>query len=384
MSTNNYDIIIAGGGLSGLSLAWNLAKKGYKKKVLVVDSTFAPGNKKTWCFWDSSSPPFANIIYKSWRKTYFSAPEFDSFLYMNKYQYHCIRESDFKEHVLTELKKHSNFTLLEENVLDFSSNKNKAAMVTKSSETFLADYIFQSIFEPKSKKKVKYPLIQHFYGLEIKTSVPVFDPGCFTIMDFDESFSDGTAFTYVLPFLNNRALVEYTVFSRKVFDTKKEYKEKVRSYLKERYNLEKDDYEIKRKEYGEIPMSDKVYPITYTDRIFNIGTSGGLTKASTGYTFLRIQKFVDELSNNLLAGNSITSPELSKARFKYYDLLLLHILDKQSTTSVRVFRDLFKNNSIDKVFDFLSEDTNFLEDIKIMSSVPPMPFIRAISRNPKL
>ncbi len=384
MSTNNFDIIIAGGGLSGLSLAWHLAKNGYKKKVLIVDSTFAPGNKKTWCFWDSAPPPFPEIIYKSWRKTYFSAPEFDSFLYMNKYQYHCIRESDFKEYVLTELKKHSNFTLLEESVLDFSSNKKKAALVTKSSETFLADYIFQSIFQPSSKKKVKYPLIQHFYGLEIKTSVPVFDPGCFTIMDFDESFSDGIAFTYVLPFLNNRALVEYTVFSRKTFEKKKEYKEKVREYLKSTYNLERDDYEIKRKEYGEIPMSDKIYPVTYTDRIFNIGTSAGLTKASTGYTFLRVQKFVQELARILLEDKSILVPDLAKPRFKYYDLLLLHILDKHPNTSVKVFRDLFKNNSIDKVFDFLSEDTNFLEDLKIMSSVPPMPFIRAISRNPKL
>ncbi len=64
MSSNKYDIIIAGGGLSGLSLAWYLAKGGYEGEVLVVDATFAPSNSKTWCFWSKEKPPFHEIVYK--------------------------------------------------------------------------------------------------------------------------------------------------------------------------------------------------------------------------------------------------------------------------------------------------------------------------------
>ncbi len=384
MSTNKFDIIIAGGGLSGLSLAWNLAKGGYEGEVLVIDSTFAPQNTKTWCFWDKADPPFPEIIFKKWKKTYFSALDFEGFLYMNKYSYYCIRQSDFKEFVLTELKKRKNFTLLEENVLDFSSNKNKAALVTKNSDTYLADYIFQSIFKPEVDRESKYPLVQHFLGFEIKTTIPVFDPATITLMDFDESFEGGVAFMYVLPFKGNRALIEYTVFSQEPLKSKKEYRSKIRTYLKEKYNLEKEDYEVKRKEYGEIPMEDQKYPATYSSKVINLGTMGGFTKPSTGYTFKRVQNYVKILSESLIKGKEPVLPAGSEFRYRYYDLLILHILSNSDKESLKVFRDLFKNNTLDDVFDFLSENTSILEDLKIMSSVPSIPFIKAIGKNLKV
>ncbi len=233
------------------------------------------------------------LYIKKWRKSFFSALDYDAFLYMIDYTYYCIRESDFKEYVLTELQQKKNFHLLEESILDFSSNQKKAALVTKSSDTYLADYIFQSIFKPTpdGNKKPKYPLVQHFLGLEIKTNIPVFDPETFTIMDFDEDFDGGVAFIYVLPFRQNRALVEYTIFSSTPLEKKKKYSKKVKSYLKEKFNLSREDYQIKRKEYGEIPMEDSPYMPTYAPKIINIGTVGGLTKPSTGYTFTRIQEY---------------------------------------------------------------------------------------------
>ena len=45
-----YDIIIAGAGLSGLSLAWYLIKEKYSGQILLIDKSFAPTNHKTWCF----------------------------------------------------------------------------------------------------------------------------------------------------------------------------------------------------------------------------------------------------------------------------------------------------------------------------------------------
>lgn len=382
MKANKYDIIIAGGGLSGLSLAWYLLKGGYDGQVLIVDSTFAPTNTKTWSFWCKEKPPFHEIIYKTWNKAFFSALDYDSFLYMTKYSYHCIQESDFKEYVLTRLKKKSNFHLVEEGILDVSSNKKKAVLVTKSSDTYVADYIFQSIFKPPlfKKKNLKYPLIQHFYGVEIKTRDALFDPGTFTIMDFDESFKKAPAFIYVLPFKYNRALIEFTVFSKKPLK-KKEYRQKIKQYLFEKFGLQKDDYEITRKEYGEIPMDDRPYIPFYKNKILNIGTVGGLTKPSTGYTFLRVQKYSEKLAQSIIDGKDPLLPTKSKARYRYYDLLLLHVLSNSTEDSLQVFKDLFQKHPIDTIFDFLSEDTNIYQDLKIMYSVPASPFLRAIVNN---
>ncbi|MEQ9266707.1 MAG: lycopene cyclase family protein [Balneolaceae bacterium] len=384
MKTNKYDIIIAGGGLSGLSLAWYLLKGGYKGEVLIVDSTFAPGNTKTWAFWFKGKPPFNEIVYKTWRKTFFSSQGYDSFLYMNEYSYHCIRESDFKEHILTEIKKKPNFHLLEEGILDVSSNKKKAVLITKSSDSYIADYIFQSIFKPPlfKKKDLKYPLIQHFYGIEIKTRDPIFDSGTFTIMDFDESFTEAPAFMYVLPFREDKALLEFTVFSKKTLK-KKEYRKKIKAYLFEKFGLQKEDYKIKRREYGEIPMDDRPYIPFYKNKILNIGTVGGLTKPSTGYTFTRVQEYSKKLAQSIIDGKEPVLPTKSKARYRYYDLLLLHVLSSSTEESLNVFKDLFQKHSIDTIFDFLSEETNVIQDFKIMNSVKASPFLKAIVKNIK-
>ena len=374
-----YDLIIAGGGMSGLSLAWYLAKGGYKGEVLVVDSTFAPINEKTWCFWTKEAPPFKQIIYRTWNKAFFSALDMNAFLYLKDYSYHAIRSGDFKELVLTELRKQSNFTLLEENILSVSSNSSKAVLLTKNGDTYLSDYIFQSVFRPDWKKP-KYPLIQHFLGFEIDTEHSVFDPATFTIMDFDPSFNEGVAFMYVLPFNHNKALLEFTVFSNSTLD-KEVYEKKIENYMDIKYGLHVSEYKVQRTEYGEIPMQDLNYQPTYEQNIINLGTMGGLTKPSTGYTFLRAQEYTKELAYSIISGNSPLLPPQSKFRYRYYDLLLLHILSSSTEDSLAIFRDLFKKNRFDAVLSFLSEDSSFVQDLKIMNSVPYMPFFKVFFFN---
>ncbi|MEQ8523233.1 lycopene cyclase family protein [Gracilimonas sp.] len=377
-----YDVIIAGGGLSGLSLAWYLAKGGYKGEVLVADSTFAPTNDKTWCFWTNKEPPFRDIVYKRWKKTWVSVLDYSTFRYLNEYSYYCIRSGDFREYVLRELKKYKNFDLLEDNILDFSSSNTKAVMLTKGGDSYIANHIFQSVMKPKNldRSQIKYPLIQHFLGWEIKAIEPAFDPETFTIMDFDSEFSPGVGFMYVLPFTPEKALLEFTVFSGEPME-KKKYKKKIRHYLLHELGLDKDHYEIERKEYGEIPMEDRPHIPFYDKNIFNLGAVGGQTKPSTGYTFTRIQDYTQKLAQNLIQGFDPLPPQQSKFKYRYYDLLLLHILTNSTEDSLRVFRSLFKKNNFDELFRFLGEETSFKQDLKIMSSVPYIPFFKAIWKN---
>ncbi|MEX0719528.1 MAG: lycopene cyclase family protein [Balneolaceae bacterium] len=380
-----YDLIIAGGGLAGLSLAWYLAKGGYPGEVLVVDSVFAPINDKTWCFWSKEKPPFKEVIYKKWKKTWVSVLDYKTFQYLNEYTYYCIRSGDFKEYVLTELRKHKNFDLLEEIIEDLSTNKNKAELLTKSGDSYHANYIFQSVLKPKNldRSKIKYPLIQHFLGWEIKTFEPAFDPETFTIMDFDNEFTPGVGFMYGLPYSHHIMLLEFTAFSNAPLK-KEEYKKKIKKYLYYQFGLDEGDYEIQRKEYGKIPMEDQPYLPYYGNNIINLGAVGGQTKPSTGYTFMRIQDYSQMLANALILGQEPPLPGLSKFKYRYYDLLLLHILSNSTEESLKVFRSLFKNNKLDEIFRFLGEETNFQQDIKIMSSVPYIPFFKAIFNNIRL
>lgn len=377
-----YDIIIAGGGLSGLSLAWYLAQGGYEGEVLIVDSTFAPANDKTWCFWTQKEPPFKEIIYKKWNKSWVSVLDYNTFRYMHSFSYYCIRSGDFREYVLRKLKKLKNFTLLEEDILDLSSNKSKASLITKNGDTYLANYIFQSILKPRELKDgdIKYPLKQHFLGWEINSIENTFDPETFTIMDFDDDFTPGVGFMYVLPYTQQKALIEFTVFSEELLE-KKEYKRKIRHYLYHNFGLDKDHYEITRKEYGVIPMEDRPHHPYYEQNIINLGSVGGQTKPSTGYTFTRIQDYTQKAAQELIDGLPPSPPSPSKFKYRYYDLLLLHILSNSTDQSLRVFRALFRNNQFDEILAFLGESTTFKQDLKIMSSVPYIPFFKAIWHN---
>lgn len=382
METNKFDIIIAGAGLSGLSLAYYLIKGGYSGKVLVADKSFAPSNTKTWCFWEKELQDFHPIVRKSWKKGYFSSLDYQTFLYMHDYTYYCVQESEYKEFILRKIRQAPNFTLLEEPILDFSSNKKKAVMITKSSDTYLTDYIFQSLMLPDAvtSDSIKYPLIQHFLGWEIRTNRPVFDPETITFMDFDNE-ADDPSFMYLLPETSNRVLAEYTVFSEQVYAEKEKYEEKIRAYLLRRFRLEPDDYSILRTEYGEIPMQHRPYHPMYASKVYNIGTVGGLTKPSTGYTFSRIHAHSRALARALCEGREPVLAPQSAFRYRYYDRLLLHILSNSTPDSLQVFKYLFRNNTIDKIFDFLSEASPFTDDLRIMSSVPYFPFFKAIARN---
>ena len=202
-------------------------------------------------------------------------------------------------------------------------------------------------------------------------------------MDVDRDFNDGFAFMYVLPFKKNRALVEYTIFSANPLK-KKHYKKKIRSYLEEKYGLTKENYSIKRKEYGEIPMDDRPHTPLYSSRIMNLGTVGGFTKPSTGYTFSRVHKYSKKCAQALVKGVNPPTPTASSYRFRYYDLLLLRVLATNVPDSRKIFRSLFKNSPVDRIFKFLSEETNFLEDLMVLASCYYPPFLRALTVHPPL
>lgn len=89
-------------------------------------------------------------------------------------------------------------------------------------------------------------------------------------------------------------------------------------------------------------MQDLDYQPTYEKNIINMGTMGGLTKPSTGYTFLRTQEYTKQLADSIITGGNPLLPPQSKFRYRYYDLLLLHILSNSTEDSLVIFRDLFK------------------------------------------
>jgi lycopene beta-cyclase len=379
MEIKSFDIIIAGAGAAGLSLLWNLMQdNGKQLNILVADVSLKPTDDKTWCFWDDSHLPAKEWISHSWSFAEVRVHGQTLRHKLTDYGYYCVRSDHYKKSILSEAEKHPSVTLLECSISGFSVSDHQGVMHTDIGD-FKADWVFQSALKSPGfdDARVDNSLMQHFVGWEIRTKKEMFDPETIMMMDFDTPQIGGLTFFYILPFSSDRALIEHTLFTGSLLE-EEEYDREIKAYLKREHNLGDGDYELIRREKGIIPMEDRRYPHMYNERVMNIGTMGGLTKASTGYTFTRIQKECKRLAEQLLSGKKPERSNASSYRFRVYDMMLLHILNHHSDEAVDVFKALFTKNDLETIFRFLEEDTHFGEELGIFTSVPYVPFLRSI------
>jgi lycopene beta-cyclase len=116
----------------------------------------------------------------------------------------------------------------------------------------------------------------------------------------------------------------------------------------------------------------------YNDRVVNMGTMGGLTKPSTGYTFTRIHRHCASIVSRLEQGHQPVVEGESQYRFRVYDTMLLYILEHQPAMGKQIFHDLFQRNHYDRVLTFLEEKTHPLQELAIFATLPYAPFLRSI------
>jgi len=369
-----YDYIIAGSGCAGLSLLYRLLKTPLlqDKSILVINQDHKKSNDRTWCFWEKSPGLFESIVHAKWNKLEFLSTEFKKELNLKSYTYKMIQGIDFYNFVINYAKKFKNVSFVQETINSID-NIDKKAVLKTTKNRYTANYIFNStnLFNPKINEQNS--LLQHFKGWIIKTEKPVFNPEIGRLMDFRVSQENGATFMYVLPTSTTEALVEYTLFSPRVLD-KEVYTLELKKYIKE--ELEIDNYTLIHEEFGVIPMSLAKFEQNPKLNVINIGTSGGYTKASSGYTFQFIQKNIIEIINNLVEGNNIIHPTSFKNKYyQWTDRTLLDVLLSNKLTGKDVFTQMFQKVPVEKILAFLGNESSFLEDLLIFKSFPVKPFL---------
>jgi len=345
------------------------------KQILVIDQSSKTINDRTWCFWEQQPNLFEEIVYHKWKQLDFYSDHFSARFDILPYEYKMIRGIDFYNYILEKAKQRDNIHFYYGKVQSLKSETN-TAIVTVDQKQFSADYIFNSIlFHPPPDNNNFYHLLQHFKGWMIHTSSAVFDERIATFMDFRIVDQPDTRFVYVLPVSFNQALVEYTVISKQVLQ-QQEYNEALKKYIST--FLKPKDYIIKEEEFGVIPMTNYSFP-KGDGRIVNIGIPGGRTKASSGFTFRFIQKHSEVILQALINNKSPhIKSSISQKRFRLYDSTLLNILQHKKISGEEIFAYLFKKNPPQRVLKFLDNETNFIEELKIMNSVPTKIFFPAV------
>ena len=392
-----YDLVFLGGGCATLSLLTRLIESGacIDKRFLIIDPSDKKSNDRTWCFWEKGSGYFEKLVHHEWGELDFKQPRFSDSLDMDGYRYKMIRGIDFYEYCLNVLRASGQVDFLQDEITDWSIEKtdSQGEILDSSGEilritgkktekiSVKANLIFNSIPLDLGKKQPGVVnLLQHFKGVIVESDQFNFDPHRATLMDFRVSQTEGTTFIYVLPLSKNKALVEYTLFTADLLSPE-QYNQGIADYIGE--FLDVTNYKIIEEEFGIIPMTTQRFP-WYANGAFNIGTAGGQTKGSSGYTFQFIQKRSAQLA--ALLQNSSDWSKLKSTliqlqgdakRFHFYDRVLLNVLAANYYPGDQVFATLFEKNPAHRVFQFLDNETNLLQELQIISTLPTWPFLKA-------
>ena len=350
-----FDYIIIGGGCAGLSLAYELEvnNKLKDKTLAIIEPRKEYKRDKTWSFWKVFNHNFEDCIIKSWNNFTINTSENSHELSTKKFPYQSIDSGKFYKKVNSKLSSNSNISFF----------KNVNEINSKSS------IVFNSVFEGELDKS---KLWQHFQGVEIETSKNIFDDEILNLMDFNCDQKKNVHFFYTLPFSKNKALIETTWLSNLKDQNLMDYDLQLENYIKN--NLKIKNYKIKFIEKGAIPL---FYPsIKQNNKIINIGSAGGMTRLSTGYTFLNIQEHSKYILKNIDKIDKVVKYNLGQ-KYKFLDKIFLKVLKSNPEKMPNIFYKMFKC-SPDTVIKFLSNKSNILEDINIICKMPKLIFIKAL------
>jgi lycopene beta-cyclase len=191
-------------------------------------------------------------------------------------------------------------------------------------------------------------------------------------MDFDCEQRESVHFFYTLPYSKNKALVETTWLSKMNDNSQKDYDGQIKDYIEEHLKIK--EYKITYREEGAIPL---FYPSYEKEKNkINIGTAGGMTRLSTGYTFLNIQEHSKYIRENIENISNSKKFEVSK-KYQFLDDIFLRVLNKHPEKMPDIFFNMF-NTSPKTVIKFLSNKSNYLEDLSIILRMPKITFIKAL------
>lgn len=376
--SHEYDLVIFGGGCAGLSLLVRLAESGWAKgkRIALIEKDKEKSNDRTWCFWEKAPGYFEQLVYRKWDQLAFFGLGHHAQFSISPYLYKMIRGGDFYRYCMRVINDHPEIEVIHGDVSGIQKKDDQLSFnLDELPQLLRCSRVFSSLV-PEEKTGKNIMLLQHFKGWVVRTENAVFNSSTATFMDFRIPQDRGTSFVYVLPFSDREALVEYTLFSRSLLEGQA-YDEGLKNYLT--YFLHAENYEITAEEFGIIPMTNRKFP-AYSDGIYYIGTAGGQTKASSGYTFRFIQEQSDRIVQDILSGKEPSRQTQAHSRFRFYDNTLLYILYHNKLPGQEIFSQLFRKNDPKKILAFLDNKTSLLQEVGILTSLPMGPFLKAALR----
>lgn len=371
---NNYDFIIIGAGCSGLSLLYEMNKSNIlkNKTCAIFDKRKHFSKDKIWSYWNVFEHSFSDCLMNQWDKVIVKGNE-EIILDCKNFAYQSVDSEKFYNKIFKNISDNKNIKLFLNQGVDEINEENNQVTIKSNNEMFRANLVFDSSLENKNISDNK--IYQHFYGCEINFKETTNLNKYPILMDFNCSQGNWTHFFYTLPLGDKKIFIETTWISDQQNFTKDKYISEINEYIQNNLNYKKE-YTIEYNETGSIPMFHFENKVDYK-KVIKIGTAANLTRKSTGYTFLNIQKFTKELVQKLIKNQIITNTQ-KKSKYNFLDRIFIKVLIEKKENMYKIFLRLFKNNKSKDIVSFLSNNSNFYQDIKIILSMPKLIFIKKL------
>lgn len=380
------DVVVAGAGCAGLSLAAALAGAGPAAgRVLVVDERVAFARDRTWCYWNVRPHPFAEAVTHRWGRWRVVAPDGTPVVRgSRRYAYHHVPADAFYRAALSRIARAGHVELRLGECVHEVEDTAAGALVRTARGAIQAKHVFDS--RPRAARASGAPptpapsrpparLAQAFAGAVLRTPSPRFDPGAVTLMDFTAEWGGaGFAFGYVLPYAPDHALVELAVIAPEPPPPAQ------LEFALTRYaaRVAGGAYQVRSREGGVIPMDAAPTPRRPSPHVTRVGVAGGMAKPSTGYAFLAIQQDAVALARATVTGTlgpneTVPAPRSPVAR--WLDHVFLRRLLADPAAAPRLFTSLFASAESDALVRFLSDVPSPADVARVVAALPPLPFV---------
>jgi lycopene beta-cyclase len=380
MSEQNYDYIIAGGGAAGLSLAVRLLSSPLRTKRLLLIDQANPEDNKTWGFWTRHPEHYNHLSPRIFHHFHVATAGFQKQLSFTPFQYLIIDRQKLYDQARKLFNENHSAIWIEDEISKIENHSNGAVAKT-ACQNFFGQYVFNNCYTEELSNRIKQKnlyLELHFVTRRIAADKSAFDQKTLTFMDFRTSQTPGLSFFYTVPEDERTALVTYTCAAGQPVPAAR-VQTAFENYLNKTLKIQQ--YQSESKETGFIPLTSYRYSRRPEKHILAIGSCSGMIKPSTSYAFQRIQNDSEAIAASLLKhGHPFNIPPSSRF-FRLCDSLWLGLIQDKPEVMSHIFERFFRNNPPERFFDFLDEATTWRQNLQILASLPPGPFIKQLLKN---
>lgn len=372
---DTYDFAIVGAGVSGLTLAWLLGESSLADRtILLVDGARDDDELRTLSFWAAGPMALESLVRHRWSTLRIQVDDAPHDVPITEHTYRTFFFADLQRETKARLARRPGNRVVDGRLRELTQDR-EGATLTVGEHTFRARWVFDSRFRRKDlvvDLRRWHSLRQHFHGWIVRTTRDVFEPSVATLLDFRADTKPGTGFFYVLPFSPREALVELVTLANV------DAEPMTRSYLSRFFGAE--DVELVDRESGISPMTEQSFPWREGERVRKLGVAAGRLKPSTGYALTRIVEDCASIVRSLERdGHPFVRPATSTF-YRILDAVLLEIWGSRPEEIPPIFAAMFLRNPVDRVLRFLDERTSTWEVLRMVLTLPKLPFVRAAAR----